>query len=53
MQIGTKSSECISLPTEQAPNFTGWRNLEVNINHSLWRDANNNRRHTMKHKLAT
>ena len=29
-KLHTKSSECVSLPTEQAPNFQGWQNMEVN-----------------------
>lgn len=35
----TKSSECVSMPTEPQPNFTGWQNMEVNMNHSLQKDA--------------
>ena len=35
----TRSSDCVSLPTEIEPNFAGWQNLEVNANHSLLKDS--------------
>ena len=35
----TRSSDCVSLPTEIEPNFAGWQNLEVNANHNLLKDS--------------
>ena len=52
-KIVTKSSECISLPTEHAPNFLGWKNLEVNHDHSLNKDAaKNKKRYNIKNRLT-
>lgn len=52
-KMATKSSECFSLPTEQAPNFGGWQNMEVNADHSLSKDAKHKKRNTIKNKMTS
>ena len=39
VKLVTRSSDCVSLPTEIEPNFAGWQNLEVNANHNLLKDS--------------
>lgn len=51
-KVFTKSSESISLLNDQAPNFVGWKNLEVNMDHSLSKDvARSKKRYNIKSKL--
>ena len=44
----TRSSDCVSLPTEIEPNFAGWQNLEVNANHNLLKDSSGFKKKNMK-----